>query len=364
VAELGFLAAVEADVAGAPLGGETWRLLCAMADGMAALVDERVRPPRQGDSDEGRAVLLDTPEHNRWPTLLALGDALFGRLDWWPETVSDAGSVLVSTMLDARREIPGRPGQRPSRFEDAGITILRTTPEDSPEIWCRCDGGPHGFLGIAAHAHADALSVEVRHGGVDILADPGTYCYYGEPEWHSYFRSTMAHNTAELAGRSQSVEGGTFMWQRHARTREIHVSDLSWTAEHDGYASLRPSARHRRSVRLDPEKSCLEIIDVVIGGGCHDIRLTFHLGPDVHAELEDGCALLKWPSAGTSCTARLELPHGLRWSLHWGQTAPILGWYSPGLGRRVAAISLLGEGRCAPGALLITTLDFAEPEGR
>ena len=364
VAELGFLAAVEADVADAPLGGETWRLLCAMADGMAALVDEQVRPPRQGDSDEGRVVLLDAPEHNRWPTLLALGDALFGRLDWWPETVPDAGSVLVSTMLGARREIRGRPGQRPSRFEDAGIAILRTAPDDSPEIWCRCDGGPHGFLGIAAHAHADALSVEVRHGGVDILADPGTYCYHGEPEWRSYFRSTIAHNTAELAGRSQSVEGGPFMWQRHALTREIHVSDLSWTAEHDGYASLRPSARHRRSVRLDPEKSCLEIIDVVIGGGCHDVRLTFHLGPDVHAELEDGCALLKWPSAGTSCTARLELPHGLRWSLHWGETAPILGWYSPGLGRRVAAISLLGEGRCAPGALLITTLDFAESEGR
>ena len=84
VAELGFFAAVEAAAAGAPLGDGTWRLLCAMADAMAALVDERVRPPRQGDSDEGRVVLLDAPEHNRWPALLALGDALFGRLDWWP----------------------------------------------------------------------------------------------------------------------------------------------------------------------------------------------------------------------------------------------------------------------------------------
>ena len=31
------------------------------------------------------------------------------------------------------------------------------------------DVGPHGYLSIAAHAHADALSVEVRHDGVDIL---------------------------------------------------------------------------------------------------------------------------------------------------------------------------------------------------
>ena len=134
----------------------------------------------------------------------------------------DAGSVLVSALSGSKREIPGRPGQRPSRFEDAGITILRTARGDSPEIWCRCDGGPHGFLSIAAHAHADALSVEVRYGGVDILADPGTYCYHGEPEWRKYFQSTIGHNTLEVDGRWQSVRGGPFLWLRHAtRTRDL-----------------------------------------------------------------------------------------------------------------------------------------------
>ena len=49
-------------------------------------------------------------------------------------------------------------------------TLLRTAGEDFPEIWCRCDRGPHGYPNIAAHAHADALSVEVRYAGVDILA--------------------------------------------------------------------------------------------------------------------------------------------------------------------------------------------------
>jgi hypothetical protein len=367
VAELGFFAAAEAGAAGAPVSADTWRLLCAMADSMAALVDERMQPPRQGDSDEGRVVLLDAPVHNRWPTLLSLGDAIFGRLDWWPGTVPDAGSVLVSALLGSKPEVPGRPAQRSSHFKDAGITILRTARGDSPEIWCRCDGGPHGFLSIAAHAHADALSVEVRHGGVDILADPGTYCYHGEPEWRSHFRSTIAHNTVELAGRSQSVEGGPFMWLRHARTREIEASDLRWTAEHDGYLSLSPSARHRRSVRLDPERASLEIIDEVTGG--QDIRLAFHLGPDVHVELDDGSALLDWPAigalvTGTPCAARLELPRGLRWSLHRGDTKPILGWYSPGLGRRVPAFSVLGEGRCGPSASLRTTLIFSGPESR
>jgi hypothetical protein len=37
-----------------------------MADTAAAIVDERLRPPRQGDSDEGTALLFDDPSYDRW----------------------------------------------------------------------------------------------------------------------------------------------------------------------------------------------------------------------------------------------------------------------------------------------------------
>ena len=286
IAELGLLAAVEAEASDHPLNAAAWQRLCAMVDSAAALLDERLRPPRQGDSDEGRALLLDAPTPNRWPSLLALGETLFGRLDWWPRTAPDAGSSIIGALAGAARDIAGRPAQRPSQFADAGVTLLRTTGDQAPEIWCRCDGGPHGYLSIAAHAHADALSVEVRHGGVDVFADPGTYCYHGEPAWRSYFRSTIAHNTVEFDGRSQSSDGGAFLWLRHAHAREIDVLDTGevagWTAEHDGYLSLDPPARHRRSVRLDRASRRVDIVDEIDGG--HDVRLAFHLGPDVHAE--------------------------------------------------------------------------------
>ena len=109
---------------------------------------------------------------------------------------------MTSTVLASmagRRPAVGL-SSRPSHFADAGLTLLRSSPSDGEEIWCRCDAGPHGFLSIAAHAHADALAVEVRYNGVDVLADPGTYCYHGEPSWRSYFRSTLAHNTMEVGG--------------------------------------------------------------------------------------------------------------------------------------------------------------------
>jgi len=359
VAELGCFAAVEAHAAGAPLSPATWQLLCAMTDDMAALVDDRLRPPRQGDSDEGRVVLLDPPEHNRWPTLLGIGGALFGRLGWWPLVPPDAASMLVAAMAGAHWAVPGRPAQRPYRFADAGLTVLRTDAGDSPEIWCRCDGGPHGFLSIAAHAHADALSVEVRHDGVDVLADPGTYCYHGEPEWRKYFQSTISHNTLEVDGQWQSTRSGAFLWLRHAQGREISVIDdgnvAVWSAEHDGYQALSPPVTHRRSVRLDRVARVLEIVDQVDSGD-YDIRLAFHLGPSVAAVLADSDARLTWPGGG----ARLSLPAELRWTLHHGETDPILGWYSPGLGVRVPARTLVGQGSSLPGVPLRTCLQFAE----
>jgi hypothetical protein len=206
--------------------------------------------------------------------------------------------------------------------------------------------------------------VEVRHAGVDILADPGTYCYHGEPAWRSYFRSTIAHNTAELDGRSQSSEGGPFLWVRHAHAREIEVIDdgdiASWTAEHDGYSSLDPPARHRRSVLLDRASSSIDIVDQ-IEGGQHDLRLAFHLGPELAVELDGSCAAcagrrhppLAWRAwncrlAWTGpCTAAKPIPSSAGTPAAWGSAYP--------------HSLCIGCGRSAPGVPLTTRLEFFDP---
>jgi hypothetical protein len=361
VAELGLVSAIEAAAAGHPLSERACARLCAVVDSGVAMLDERCRPPRQGDGDDGRVLLLDPAGPNGAPSLMALASAVFGSLDWWPPAMVDARSLIVGAMPGASHRVADRPPRRPSRFADAGMTILRTASNDHPEIWCRCDGGPHGYLGIAAHAHADALAVEVRYGGVDVLADPGTYCYHGEPDWRSYFRSTVAHNTLEIDGRNQSIEGGPFLWVQHANGRESHVADVGdaveWAAEHDGYRTLRTPARHRRCVRLDRASRGIDIVDE-IDGGLHDIRLAFHFGPDVEVELERHTAALRWPAASVPGAARLDLPTSLNWTLHRGATECILGWYSEGLGRRVPAFALVGSGRSMPGMPLCTRLAF------
>lgn len=364
VTELGLVAAVEAEAAGAPVQPTTWNLLCRMIDVTAAVLDRSGRPPRYGDDDDGRCLVIDAPEANRWQSLLAAGAAVFGPLPWWPATAPDVRSLVLSALVGRVVEAGPRPSTRASHFGDAGLTILRSARGATEEIWCRCDGGPHGYLSIAAHAHADALSIELRHDGVEILVDPGTYCYHGEPTWRRYFRSTLAHNTLELDGQDQSVQAGPFQWLRKAATELLDVSvdyelgPQRWSAQHDGYERLQAPARHRRTVTLDPADRSLAIVDHLTSDSPHSVRLAFHLGPSVEAVVGGHQAVLRWEHpAGGQATAALQLPTQLSWCSHRGTTDPPIGWYSAGFGRKTPTTTLIGTGRAAD-AVFCTDLRF------
>ncbi|MFE0181023.1 alginate lyase family protein [Streptomyces olivaceus] len=350
VLELGLAALAEADAARVPVPATVRLVLLRMTDALAAVVDGRLRPPRQGDADDGHGLVVDGAGTDRWASLLATGGAVFGSLDWWPAvTGTDVRTPLLTALVrpygkEGAAPAVSRPARRPAHFADAGLTVLR----GPAGIWCRCDGGPHGFLSIAAHAHADALSVEVRHDGVDVLADPGTFCYHGQPVWRRYFRSTLGHNTLELDGTDQSVSGGPFLWTRHARSRVLAVETPQegvsrWCAEHDGYGRTV----HRRRVELAGASRELRVIDEVRGevrGEGRAVRLAFHLGPAVAADLAGSRAVLTWSRDGEERSALLDLPGRLSWRAHRGESDPPLGWYSPGFGRREPATTLVGTG--------------------
>ncbi len=198
---------------------------------------------------------------------------------------------------------------------------------------------------------------------MDILADPGTYCYQGEPDWRSYFRSTIAHNTLELAGRDQSESKGPFLWVRHARAHvlEAAVADPSlqrWTGSHDGYLDLPQPARHQRTVTLNADTGLLEVLDRLDTAGSQTVRMAFHLGPAVRAVLRGNRTELEWEDVqGVRAHATLELPGCLKWSAYRGSTDPPLGWYSPAFGRKVPTTSLVGRGEIAT-TTLTTRLQF------
>jgi hypothetical protein len=362
VLELLLVAAVEADAASTPLSEALWRRIQSMMDALAAIVDATGRPPRQGDSDDGTALLLDSPGYNRWQSLLATGACLFGAQSWWPPTQGGVRSAFLTSLALSRRRLGKRPASRPALFKDAGLAILRDTTPGQPELWCRCDHGKHGFLSIAAHAHADALAIELRHGGVDILADPGTYCYHGEERWRRYFRSTLGHNTLELGGLDQAVSGGAFLWLTHPVARVTEIAGLEggpsaiWIASHDGYAKPL-GAVHLRSVALARGDRRLTVQDWIEADRAQDGRLAFHLGPAVSCRHHAATAWLTWDVDGQEFSCRLDLPRELTWTAHRGDD--IAGWYSPKFAQKVPSTALIGAGQLAPSHRYVTTFVFA-----
>ncbi|HEX4192875.1 MAG TPA: alginate lyase family protein, partial [Stellaceae bacterium] len=220
VFELVLAAVLAGALSGRKIAASITDVLRAMADAGAATIDCLGHPPRMGDSDEGCGLVVDDPDGARWPILLEAADTLFGRADWWPAQAP--GSILAALAAGARDSFPAlrpaRPAQRPHFFPYAGQSILRTF-DAAPEIWCRVDHGPHGYLSIAAHGHADALSIELRVAGIELFVDPGTFCYHGEGRWRRYFRGTLAHNTLCIDGEDQARQAGPFLWRDLPETR-------------------------------------------------------------------------------------------------------------------------------------------------
>ena len=236
------------------------------------------------------------------------------------------------------------------------MTLLR-----AGDIWLRCDAGPHGYLSIAAHGHADALSVELRCGATEILADPGTYCYHGEPEWRALFKGTAGHNTLRLDRLDQADPAGPFLWLTRPEA-ELDRAKLGapvqfWEAHHDGYARLSSPAIHHRRVELDATARRVQIEDWIETGAPHHAELCFHFGPDIGLLLDGATAHLRWPGG----KATMNLPKSLAWTAHRGEQNPPLGWYSPRFGQKLPATALIGAGPLAPKHRLLTMLTIAAP---
>lgn len=354
VLELLLAARAEAALSSQSLGPEFDDVIQRMLSSLAAIVDESGAPPRQGDTDDAHVVLIDSPNRDRWSSVLSIG-SVFGELpSWWPERAREPGDVYSTVVSGLLAGVVGDnaafPHLRPATFHDAGMTIIRS--EDivgTPELWCRVDHGPHGWLRTAAHAHADALAVELRIGGVEILADPGTFTYQGDPEWRRWFRSTIAHNTIELFGQDQSQQQGDFLWggRAEASTCELlfapdgRVRQL--TASHDGYASR--GGGHKRTVALADGGIRLLIVDEVSAPDGTAIRSAFHLGPSVTAtRLAETIVKLSWRGRSGEESAIVQLAKDLTWSIVDGEEDPIMGWNSPEFGVRVPSQTLIGEG--------------------
>jgi hypothetical protein len=322
----------------------------AVAAAAAQLTDGGVAP-RYGDADEATAVDLGQRRSGLdWLGALAaswLGQPSASRAE--PNEILLAAALLMGSDVGAAAgsdapsalAMPGAPPTEPVApgtiaYPDAGLFVMRSRA--AGRILCIADAGPLGYLSIAAHGHADALSFTVTVDDDELLVDPGTFTYHYDPLWREYFRGTSAHNTVTVDGQSQSVADGPFMWSRKAETTVLRWESTAHgavlEAAHNGYERLPDPVNHRRTLALD--KGVLSVVDELAGRMSHAVEWRLHLAPGCKADLAaDRCEVV-----GKRHRLTIRLDPGLSWHLHTGDDQG--GWYSGSLNRREEATTLVG----------------------
>ena len=306
-----------------------------MIEALDAVCDETGSPPRYGDGDDGMALQLQAIDGSRT-------DWLFRAAAHFLKThvpIKSRGS-LASAALGVPFDLPLNDGitKKSVAFADAGFYIIRSKTTAGKPLTASMDCGPHGFLSIAAHAHADALHFNISVAGQPIFVDPGTYVYTTEKKWRAYFRSTHGHNTLEVDRSDQARQAGTFLWSTQPRSELVEwktgENGGAWSARHFGYERL--GITHTR--KLIVKGGDIEIRDQLDGANERTLRLAFHFHPDCQITLLDNGELaIKTASTRLSMT----LPDGFIPKILHG--APEGGWYSPQFGVKIPAFTIFAE---------------------
>lgn len=209
-------------------------------------------------------------------------------------------------------------------FPQGGYTVYRHV---GPEAIVVFDHGPLGLGALAAHGHADALSVILTVEGFPVLVDPGIYAYHEAPEWRSYFRGTSAHNTICFEEKNQSEILGAFLWGRRASVREL---DEGWEV----FASPNYEARHTRMVVMQRDR--LSITDAIDAPGVAH----WHFHPSISVAADASDRLLFTLPNGAQMS--MQFPAGAR-IVHGdpSRQEPGPGWYSPRFGVLVPCTTVI-----------------------
>ena len=324
---------------GAVFSTEFTDTILAMARFLEDIRPDGGEPPQLGDADDG-FVARFAPSWNKQPyrELLTSVHAVFGKAN--PAGIEKAFWYRAMLPADAQG-IPELDWHRryPVVYPKGGYVIM-----GGAGCHVVFDAGPLGYLGIAAHGHADALSFCLAVDGAWWLVDPGTYAYHSMPEWRSYFRGTSAHNTVRVNGADQSQIGGAFLWLCKARVTLLEqVSDYEKQyvkASHDGYHAA--GITHVRELCCRPQSGEIEVIDTLDGNLPVMAEIYFHFAADIHLTraTADNC----WTATRDGSEREMVLHTDPEWHFECfrGSINPRLGWYSPALEEKIPTLTLRG----------------------
>lgn len=354
VLDFALLAGLAARAARRDFSSDYWSRIEAMIDFLACVMDVGGHVPMIGDADDGYVVRLQ-PESSagdldNYRSLIATGAVVFDRADLARKAgqLDDKSRWLLGRR--AQQKFGSLVARAPRRytgtraFPHSGYFLLGDKYESPDEVKMLIDAGPLGYLSIAAHGHADALSFVLSVGGEEVLIDPGTYAYHTAPEWRRYFRSTRAHNTLLIDDTDQSDQSGNFMWSRHASARCIDFIDelpvQRFAGEHDGYRALRDPVTHQREIHYDASQRKFTIIDRLDCAARHTVRMHWHCAEHLQPITTDQEICLFTDRHRVRIVAEHAPARAL---VFRGGTAEEGGWVSRGFGHKEPTTTVAWE---------------------
>jgi hypothetical protein len=343
---MALLCGLVAQNAGTPFAPEVADRLGLFADFIFWISGPDGTVPAIGDDDEGLVIALCQPEHD-YATSVAVAIRGFLR-QGAPIAVAP---TLRNAIFPAPIALdPAASGAR--TFPDGGYSIWRGV-HAGHDVRAVLDHGPLGYLSIAAHGHADALSLWLAVDGLPVLVDPGTYRYQGGGAWRDWFRSTQAHNTLTVAQAGQSLASGTFNWSHKAAAQLDSSVEEPWriTASHDGYQS-RFGVRHQRAIALSERGLTIE--DSLVGAASPlPGELTLQLAADLHGQIDGNAVAV---SRAGQVVYRLVLPTDAVRIVNSGGSSEG-GWVSSRFGHKQPADRIVWSGGVGAGGVT-TTIQF------
>lgn len=319
------------------------------------ITDTKGNQPRIGDDDEGRVVYFEGSSGDYVCSVIAVSTNVVDDNNLSPP--SNISCLLTSSFGAKKGASPKLEGSK--CFTSGGYSVFRNSINEKNYLLVM-DHGPLGYLSIAAHGHADALSVWLNIDGMPVIVDAGTYLYHSGGKWRDHMRSTPAHNTLSVCGEDSSKISGAFNWSDKARTSIISYDHNEQSrhieAEHDGF-DKKYHVKHRR--RLDiPSKGVFDISDELIGQtGDLDVEIGFLFHPDLTIEQSEK----NWVIIDDNKKPILTLENSnssLKGSIQIGQRNPLRGWYSEKFSSVQPAPRLSFGGKLTPNQKSLTRISI------
>lgn len=315
-------------------------------------LDIRGAFPKYGDEDDGRLILPDGDTHsNNFISILSTAAILFNNRSFKREDAEwDIKTALLTAHINGKSiwdKLPVSEYKPVSKFyKEEGHFYFKDYTAANKEVYAHMDAASLGFLSIAAHGHADALSFTLTIDGLPVLVDPGTFTYHTHPAWRKYFVSTLAHNTITVNNKDQAQLAGPTMWLNHFKCivedAAINGTEAHVKASHDGYNKI--GVRHRRTVKYNSSDKVFYITDEITlkQGISVDLKMPFHLHPLVSALANSNEVAISKKESNENI-ASLTVDPAFKWEVITAQPDEPLAWYSPSFMIKQPSSVLIGN---------------------